>query len=74
MSAVIVKCTLVLIVAGLRIPEQFTGELLAHKGDAWMVDFTAALVHYPKEVSVPYVKTVNGNQCLIISGRLPYAN
>lgn len=71
---ILVKCTIVLIVAGLHIPEQFTGELIQHTGDKWMVDFTQALKKYPKEDVTPFVKTVNGNQCLIISGRLPYGN
>lgn len=48
------------------------GELIEHSGDKWMVDFTDELKKYPTEDVAPYVKTVNGNQCILVEGKLPF--
>lgn len=64
---VMVKCSLALTLAdGEELVGNFTGELLAKTGDIYLVDFSEGLKRYPAKYVTPYVKHINGNQCLFI--------
>lgn len=69
---VYVVCGLVVTVAGFHIPVQAQGQLIQHRGDAWMVDFTE---FYKQNTAYPHdtlVQIINGNRCLVIKGVLGY--
>ncbi len=71
---VIVKCTLVLMLGVIRVPSSFTGELIQNMGGTWQVDFTKSFADMPAEITSPNVRNVDSNQCLVISGTLPFSS
>jgi hypothetical protein len=69
---ILVKCILIVFLGSERVPLQVDAVLIDRSGDSWLVDFGAYLQAHPEYTYTTQVQRVNGNNCLVMKGRLSY--